>query len=86
MTKSKLLTPDKEYNEGKIARTDIEDTPFTIVETPDGVFGSLGKYRLTDFHKTKQEAMDDLLPMTWNRVVQLVSLVTTILNEKDENK
>lgn len=75
------LTVDKEKNTELIQKTEVPDSPFVIVTTEEGSFAALGKYRLTEVYKTKQEAIDHVSRVTWNRIIQVISLVTEILKE-----
>ena len=70
-----------EENEKMIERTELENSPFIVVTTEEGSFGTLGKYRLTEVYKDKQKCIDEMHDITWNRIIQVVSLVNQILNE-----
>jgi hypothetical protein len=85
---SKKVKPDfnksetKEENFEQIVRTEMKDSPFIVVTTKNGSFGTLGKYRLTEVYKTKEEAIDEMSNFTWNRIVQVISLINNILNNE----
>jgi hypothetical protein len=74
----------KQYDEGEVTRTEIDDTPFTVVTTKNGSFGILGKYRITEFYTDKEQCIQEVKKMTWNRILQVVSLVFTILNDEEK--
>lgn len=79
-TKTKQLpVTDNVPGEELIKKHEIEDTPFMVVTTEEGSFATLGKYRLTPVYPTKQEAIDDVSKVTWNRILQIISLVNEIL-------
>lgn len=65
-----------------VRRTEIKDTPFTVITTEEGSFIVMGKYRLTEPFKTEEEAMDEGEKMTWNRIVQVVMLLWEQVNDK----
>ncbi len=75
-------------NEEIIRRTEINETPFTIVTTEGKMFGVMGKYRLTEVYDVEdiKDAKDlediekvleeELTKITWNRLVQVMILIT----------
>lgn len=72
-----------EQNEELLVKTDIEGTPFTVISVKDTNehFGVMGKYRITETHDTKEEVIDILKQITWNRIVQVILLITDHLNK-----
>lgn len=64
-----------------INRCEIKDSPFVVVTVKEGSFGTLGKYRLTEVFKTKDEAIIAMEKITWNRIIQVMSLINNLLNE-----
>lgn len=66
---------DKTVNEELVTRIDVEDSPFVIIGTDRGYFVSLGEFRLSDTFKTEEEAWDDAVSMTWNRMIQVVMVL-----------
>lgn len=69
-----------------IKRTEIENTPFTVVTIKEESFGSMGKYRITEIYKTEDEVKKELENITWNRIVQVMLLITESLKENEINK
>jgi len=72
---------DETQNEEMIKRTEIPNSPFMVITTKEGSFGALGNYKLTENYSTEKEAINATQAMTWNRLIQVMSLVHTILNE-----
>jgi hypothetical protein len=64
-----------------VKRKEINNTPFTVITTEKGSFGTMGKYRLTEVFETEKEAITNVQKMTWNRIVQVTSLITKDLIE-----
>jgi len=54
----------------------IEDTPFTVVRLDKQYFLSMGKYRLSELYNTYEEATQDIHTITWNRLVQVIAIIT----------
>lgn len=95
MTKTKSITPEtfanstdeqnrESYNsktEELIQRREMENTPFTIITLTEkhASFGTFGKYKITEDYETPEQVEAELKKMTWNRIVQIMSLVQTIL-------
>jgi hypothetical protein len=75
------LKVEKDKNTETVKRTEIETTPFIVVTTEEGSFGTLGKYRITEVYKTEKEAIKVLEPMTWDRILQMIALITNDLIE-----
>jgi len=70
---------DKTKNEEMISRFYIPDSPFVVITTKDGSFGTLGKYRLTHEYKSKEQCIYEVQKITWNRIIQVISLINEIL-------
>lgn len=86
-TKTKNLTVEHKKGEELITRTDIKDSPFMVVSIPEKNhhFGVLGKFRITEFYDDKQLCVNELSKVTWNRIVQVFSLLMDTYHE-NENK
>lgn len=89
MTKVKRLsdihtnvdTEDKQ--DSLIERKEIETTPFEMVKLDHrGWFGTMGKWRITEEYETEKELREDLEKITWNRILQIVALVTEQLKQQ----
>lgn len=65
-------------NSHLITRKEIKNSPFTIIGTNGDFFGTMGKYRLTEAHKSEKEVEEELSKMTWNRVTQVIMLLIEI--------
>ena len=84
-TKQKQEKEDKQNSNYELMeRTDIEDTPFTIITTEEGSFGVMGKFRITE-KGTYTDVKKELEKITWNRVIQVTMLLWEQLNEKQIN-
>ncbi len=55
-----------------IKRTEIPNSPFTIIETEKGCFGALGEYKVTKDYETKEEIEQDLGDVSWNNITKLI--------------
>jgi len=67
-----------EKKEQLIERTDIKDTPFVIITTRGKSFGTMGSYRITEEYDTKKEVSQELKKITWNRIVQVMEILTEL--------
>lgn len=83
-TKEQLDKEAKENNEELIHRTDVKDTPFTIITLPKKQFGVMGEYRVTEpltYRNEKEKKAnikklkDDLQRVTWNRIIQIITII-----------
>lgn len=77
-TKSLLNEENFKKNKELITRDEIEDSPFTIIGTEGKYFGTMGKFRITEPRKTKKEVEKELKEITWNRIVQVILLLTEV--------
>lgn len=77
-------TDNKELNSELVKREEIKDSPFLVIEVEGKAFGAFGIYRITDEYKTKEEVIEALKPMTWNRIIQIVSIINEMLNGKKQ--
>lgn len=87
------LTKDDRNEEAEelVKRTDIEGTPFTIIETDGKIFGVMGKYRITEPAESFELVKAELKQITWNRILQMIIIVTQEQESikellKEENK
>jgi len=59
----------------------IEETPFRLVgNTETGYAITMGKYRLTKWTKTKEEALNKLETESWNIIANMI----VVINEQKE--
>lgn len=83
-------TNNKEFNshniigEELVKRYPVDDTPFEVIHLTDinKIFGSMGKYKITEDHNSIEECIKDLQSITWNRILT----VSLILNEYNKIK
>lgn len=76
-------TKKNKKNTELIKRTNIENTPFTIIEVNKKYFGTMGMNRITEEHDTFEEAKKETTEITWNRIIQTISII--IEHEKKIN-
>lgn len=81
-SKKNAEVQDNSKSSKLIEREDLAKTPFTVVTTNGESFGTMGKYRITEFYATKEEVKKDLEQMTWNRIVQVAMLVAETMKEQ----
>lgn len=63
-----------------VKRTEIKDTPFTVITTQNKSFGVMGKWRLTEDYHNEENAINEMEKMTWNRIIQVIMLISEELN------
>ncbi len=66
---------EKEQKEELVKRELVENTPFTCVTTEKGSFCVIGKYRVTEIHEKKKEAIEKAVEINWNNIVQAISCI-----------
>lgn len=77
-----LTKTDKQASSNElIKREDIENSPFEVITTSDGSFGAMGQYRITEVMETKEAVKEDLKEMSWNRVIQVMTIILDINNK-----
>lgn len=74
-TTEELLTPDPKNQEQIVQQWPVEGTPFTTWKYKDEYFLSLGKYRLSEHFKTKEEADEDAKDASWERIMQIIKIM-----------
>ncbi|AXH76860.1 MAG: hypothetical protein [Microviridae sp.] len=72
-----------EQGEELVQREEIENTPFVMITINNESFGTFGKYRITEMYHTKAQCKIELKSITWNRIIQIMSLLNEMLNEKN---
>lgn len=72
-------TDNKNYSE-TIKYHEVENTPFTIVENEEEIFGVLGNYRITEIRDKKDIEIlnEELKEITWNRIIQVMAIMDNI--------
>jgi hypothetical protein len=78
--KSDSSNKKKEKNTELISKTEIPNTPFTVIKTEDKFYGVMGKYRLTEGVETEKECIKLVTEISWNRLIQVI----LILKEEDK--
>lgn len=58
-----------------VERIEIENTPFTAIKTGEEWHLTLGRYRLTQALKTKDEALAEGLNESWWRIMQIIQIM-----------
>ena len=56
-----------------IERTQVENTYFEIVTTPEGSFVALGMYRISDIYKEPWEAQAAIHDKQWKIILNLIT-------------
>lgn len=72
-------------NSGKkqlIKKEEIKNSPFTIITIEKESFGVMGEYRVTQKYKTKKEVKEELENITWNRIVQVMLILTETIKKQ----
>jgi hypothetical protein len=72
-------------DEELVKRKEIPNSPFQVVTTTDGSFGIMGKWRLTELG-TEKEITKEMETITWNRIIQVIALITDSLTNNTDNK
>lgn len=74
------LEVDKSKNTELIEKHQIENTPFWILgNKDDGYFLAMGKHRLCDLQKTKEQVQDYYNQHQWELIMQVAMIVFTDL-------
>lgn len=78
------LIQEPKEGEELIKKTNVPNSPFHVISLKDQNqhFGCLGQFRITELHDTFKEAEKDTKAITWNRIIQVITLVNQITNEK----
>lgn len=76
-------TTDKQTSSNElITRDEVKDSPFTIIGIEGQYFATMGMYRITETYSSKEEAEEEVKKITWNRIIQVVQLLTEIQTKK----
>lgn len=62
--------------------THIDETPFAVIESEQGFSVVMGKYRMSEAFKTKEEATENAKKITWMRILQVMGATMENYNEK----
>lgn len=69
-----------------IEKTDVENSPFIIIGNEElGYFLAMGKYRMTQPMKTKQDVIAYLVSNTYNVIATMITTLITATNEYNTN-
>lgn len=79
--KKQNLIEEKEGTE-LIKKTDIKNSPFVIISADGKHFAALGNYRLTELYTSFEECKKEIQKITWNRIIQIITITNDILNNK----
>ena len=58
-----------------VKRTELKDSPFTVVETDGKIFGTIGNYRVTEECESVEQCAEECLEINWNRILQVVMIL-----------
>jgi len=75
-------------NDMLMEKTEVFNTPFVVISIKEKHehFGTLGNYRITEVYSTKEEAIKGTEAITWNRIIQLMTLVIEIIKKQEGTK
>ena len=93
MTKTRTLSPESfteaveeqtntNYSEELVKRDEIDNTPFVIITTRGVSFGAFGRYKITDDYLNPEQVRTELNKITWNRIIQIMTIVHQMLNNQ----
>lgn len=80
-TKKETNANEATVNEELLKVEQIEETPFAALKQDKEWYLILGKYKLTQALKSKEECEEAAKDASWNRVMQVVAIV---ISESDE--
>ncbi len=70
-----------EKNTEMVKREDVPNSPFVVVTVEEGSFGTLGKWRITEMKQSSAEVFDELNNISWNRIIQVMTLLMKAADE-----
>lgn len=76
----------KSNSEELIQYHKVENSPFTIAKYEGEWFVMMGKYKLTQGIKTKQEALKQATETSWGRIMQVIHIMIEDNNETNKTK
>lgn len=74
----------KSNGEQLVEYIEVKDTPFTVARNDKDWYLLMGKYRLTEALKTKEEAMGAVNTQRWIRIMQVINIM--IDDAKDQTR
>lgn len=66
---------ESEDREQLVERWNVEGTPFVVVKTGNTYHSTMGKYRMSEALKTKDEAFKSAREITWSKILQVISVM-----------
>ena len=81
-----IKTGNESTNTELLKTTQLENTPFSIVELDNKYFGTIQNYRLTELYDNAQEAEQELTNFNWNNFTKVVLVLIEIMKSKDLNE
>jgi thioredoxin-related protein len=72
-------------NEELVKRTEVENTPFVLVEQDGNKFLTLGNYRITDVDLTDEELKELTKGVNWLFLTTVVGVIAEQVNKLKEN-
>jgi hypothetical protein len=58
-----------------IKRTEVEGTPFVVVETEGKCFATLGNYKVSEDYETTEEAELAIKEINWKNLINLMIVI-----------
>jgi len=77
-----IVKNEQEETTELFTKTEVENTPFIIITMNGKSFGTFGQYRITEEYHTIEQVKTELEKITWNRIIQISSLIVEILTKK----
>lgn len=72
-------TDNKNYSSQEFIH--VEGTPFTIVREEKNYFGIIGEHRITENYDNEKEIRNELVKITWDRIIQVIWAVSNKFNK-----
>jgi len=77
-THEELVQEGTEKGQVEVKTTELEGTPFILIEEAGGYYGIMGKYRLTEKKESLEEVKEEITEMSWNNIVKVMMIVNDI--------
>lgn len=68
-------TSKQNSNSELVKRTEVKETPFTVITTNEGSFVTLNKYRISEYMTTEEECEDWCHDMNWNKLITVMMIL-----------
>ena len=77
---------DKSESISDLKYTNIENTPFTIVEEKGEYFSIIGKHRITQNYESFEKCVEETKKITWDRIIQVIWAIAVKVDEINKLK